>query len=67
MCEKFYCFRPMREIEEQIIEECNLSDLSVAHVELDEVSDLFVMTIENPREGDIARLNKAGWMSERAV
>jgi len=67
MCEKYYCFRPMREIEEQIIEDCNLSDISVEDVELDQVSGLFVLTVSNPREGDLSRMEKAGWLSERAV
>lgn len=67
MCNHVTVFRPIRELEEKIIEECNLSDLSITDIELDAVSALLVMTLENPMPGDIRRLELDGWCIEGVV
>lgn len=64
MCEYVTCYRPTRELEEQFIEECGLSDLIISGCEIDEKAGLFVMTLENITPGDVIRLEREGWVFE---
>lgn len=64
MCDYTTCYRPKREIEEQLIEEYGLSDLTISECGIDEKSDLFVMTLENMTPGDVIRLERSGWVFE---
>lgn len=67
MCDHKCCFRPVREIEVQLVEECGLSDLNIVDAELDGVSGLLVFTVENLAEEDIPKLERQGWMIEENV